>query len=122
MTLPDATSLLLSRGFQVIPQMPDFEREDSWAVYMRRTGHTDTPTWEGAKTTHEYTLIVSKDGVMLEVVYERYLAPKQTRRPKGRAVFKKSGDRVDQYSDHQYKGFVPIYATILRGREGLERL
>ncbi len=129
MTLPDTISVVVSRGWKPHPQAhqppkPDdhFGTHDDYAAYFSRVGHTDTPTWEGAKSTHEYLLIISKDGVVLEMVYERYLAPKNTRRPKGRAVFKRNGDRVDQYSDHQYKGFVSIYATILRGEEGLERL
>lgn len=124
MILANSTSLLLSKGFQIIPQTPDFEREDPWATYMRRIGHTDTPTWEGAESTHEYLLIVA-DRTTLEViesVYERYLAPKVTRRPKSRAVYKKKGEQVDHYSDLQYKGFYPIHATILRGDEALTAL
>lgn len=121
MTLSDAISLAQSRGFEPISQTPDFERHDEWACYARRVGPA-IDTWEGLKPIHEYLLLVSRDGVFLEGVFERYLAPKQTKRPKGRAAFKKRGDKIDVYSDYQYKGFAPIYATILRGREELETL
>ncbi len=121
MTLSDAISLAQSRGFEPISQTPDFERHDEWACYARRVVRA-VETWEGTKQVHEYLLLISRDGVFLEAVLEEYLAPKQTKRPKGRATFKKRGDKTDVYSDHQYKGFTPIYATILRGREGLESL
>lgn len=102
MTLVEATSLVRTQGFNVIPQVPHFAQEDDYACYLYRKGQY-----------HEYMLLVSHDNAFLEGVYERYLASKDTRRPKGRDTQKKD----DPYTEYQRKGFIPVYATIVRGSD-----
>lgn len=121
MTLTDAIIRLTLCGFEVVSQTPKFEHEEPWARYLWRIGRP-IDTWEGPKPVYEYVLLVSDRDTefMLEALVWRYLAPEQasvvgSRAPKAKPVFKKRGEQVDPYSDQQYKGFLPIYATILRG-------
>lgn len=115
MTLSEATNLVAARGFTIRPQIPHYGEESSHCAYLYRNdgevisyGEKDFQVWE-------YILLVSYEGCFLEAIYEKYLAPKETRRPKGRDVQKVG----DPYTDHQKRGFLPIYITILRSEEEL---
>lgn len=79
----------------------------SGLAYMYRTG-------QGA---HEYLSLISYENRVIEVIYERYLAPKNTRRPKGKD-FTKAGAA---HSDHQMKGYSPVALSIYRDWDELKR-
>lgn len=118
-----ALHLARSRGFAVIPQVPDFESDDPWSIYLKRANKT-VETFEGSKTVHEYLLLVAEreSFEMLEAPHWHFLAPRVTRPIKSKPVYRKRGDQVDPYSDHHYKGHAPIYAGILRDEEQLTTL
>lgn len=102
MTLPEAISPFLGAGFAPEPHAPHFGQELSGVSYLRRT--------------HTYVSLVGYLGHFTEAVWEVYLAPKNTRRPKGSDTKEKGA----QYSDHQFRGFVPVETRLLRTREELD--
>ncbi len=101
MTLSQATSIVTARGFVARPQIPHYAEESPWCAYLQRG--------------REYLLLVGApfhEG-FLEAVHETYIAPKETRRPKG----KDSHVKGEPYTAHQKAGFLPITATLLRGTQ-----
>lgn len=107
MTLAEVITPFLAAGFAPEPHEPHFETVLSGVTYLRRG--------------HAYVSLVSYENRFVETVWEVYLAPKNTRRPKGPDTKEKDANGKEaKYSDHQLRGFVPIETRLLRTREDLE--
>lgn len=133
MTLPEVTSPFLAAGFAPEPQAPHFGQELTGANYLRRS-HTYVflcgydPEYHANLIPRTYAEMRADTparthngpreygGIFCEAVWEVYLAPKNTRRPKGPDTKGKD----DPYSKHQLAGFVPIETRLLRIREDLD--
>lgn len=105
-------NLLLNNGFKEKLQTPDFSRHDDWAFYCERQIKqiNNFPLWE-------YILLVySNEGKFLEVVYESYIAKKDTYLGKGND---QKGEK-DLYSKFQKMGKKPILTTIYRDYNDLK--
>jgi hypothetical protein len=67
---------------------------------------------------NEYISLTSYEGRFVEGCYELYLAPKNTRRPKGRDTKRDK----EEYTEWQKKGFLPIKTTLPKSLDDFYKL
>lgn len=99
------TEFAKSVGFTSADQVAHFEYQIPYVDYLSRSRDGQ----------HEYLSLVHYEGQFVEAVYEIFLAPKQTRRPKGRD----SKVKDSKYTRWQLDGFVSARATLLRDPEDI---
>lgn len=69
---------------------------------------------------HQYFFLCRFEGNVVESVFEEYLAPKNTRKPKG--VPKNEVLKPGEFSDYQKKGFSTVKIGICRSLRDVENI
>lgn len=114
MKMTDPLEYLLSVGFnhaELAVCMAHFGDVDYKSV-MRNGDYLYRKTDEGR---HQYFFLCRYEGNVVEVVFEEYLALKNTRKPRGEPKVEKL--KPGEFSEYQKKGFSTVNIGICRSLE-----